>query len=168
MYEFLQPVMGLSVLDAVFEGDSTDFYHYYQLVKVGDPEGIIDGLQLVFIELPMLKTGGQIAPLKRAWLRFLRETGDTDTVEEAGVLNAEVASQAPEIREALELSTEAGFSRQLAVGTSCSKELFKAIQKGLPPWPKTDRLSMKSPRSLCPKVLPSPSRTLPASSACRP
>lgn len=111
MYEFLQPVIGLSVLDAVFEGDSTDFYHHYQLVKVGDPERVIDGLQLVFIELPKFKAGGQIAPLKRAWLRFLRETGDTNTVEEAGVLNAEVASQAPEIREALELSAEAGFSR---------------------------------------------------------
>lgn len=51
-----------------------------------------------------------MAPLKRAWIRFLRETGKATTNETQAVLLSEVASQAPEIRNALELSGEAGFS----------------------------------------------------------
>jgi flagellar biosynthesis/type III secretory pathway protein FliH len=45
-----------------------------------------------------------------AWLRFLRETGDVDTIEEAEVLEREIASAAPELQEAVALAREAGFS----------------------------------------------------------
>ncbi len=56
----------------------------------------------------------QLAPRPRklavAWLRFLRETGDVDTPEEERVLKDEIASAAPEIREAVTLTQEAAFT----------------------------------------------------------
>jgi predicted transposase/invertase (TIGR01784 family) len=110
-YELLQPVVGLSLLDDIFDRKSDDYYHHYQLVNVGQPERVIKDLQLVFIELPKFKTTPAIAPLKRAWLRFLRETGGASSPEAQEILRLEVASQAPEIKNALELSGEAGFSR---------------------------------------------------------
>jgi len=110
-YELLQPVMGLSVLNDVFDRETADFYHHYRMVNVEQPQRVIEGLQLVFIELPKLKTHLDIAPLKQAWLRFLLETGEADTEAEMRLLHRDVASCAPEIREALELSGESAFSR---------------------------------------------------------
>jgi len=110
-YELLQPVVGLSLLDDVFDHQSTQFYHHYRMVNVEQPQRVIEGLQLVFIELPKFKGEVEKTPLKEAWLRFLRETGDADTEEEIAILQAEVGSCAPEIRQALELSGESAFSR---------------------------------------------------------
>jgi predicted transposase/invertase (TIGR01784 family) len=110
-YELLQPVMGLSVLDDIFDRETEAFYHHYQMINVERPKRVIDGLQLVFIELPKFKAEGKLAPLKEAWLRFLNETGEADTLEEMTTLDSEVGSQAPEIQEALKLSAETAFTR---------------------------------------------------------
>jgi predicted transposase/invertase (TIGR01784 family) len=110
-YELLQPVMGLSLLDDVFDRQSDEFYHHYQFVNTGRPERVIKDLQLVFVELPKFKKTSAMAPLKQAWLRFLRETGAESTAEAQQLFLEEVGSQAPEIRNALELSGEAGFSK---------------------------------------------------------
>jgi predicted transposase/invertase (TIGR01784 family) len=109
-YELLQPVMGLSLLDDIFDRKSDEYYHHYQLVNLVQPERVIKDLQLVFIELPKFKPTPAMARLKRAWLRFLRETGKASTAEAQAILQSEVASEAPEIQSALELSGEAGFS----------------------------------------------------------
>ena len=110
-YELLQPVMGLSLLDDIFDRKSDEYYHHYQLVNVGQPERVIKDLQLVFIELSKFKLTSAMAPLKRAWIRFMRETGSTSTEEAQAAFLREVASQAPEIQSALELSGESGFTR---------------------------------------------------------
>ena len=109
-YELLQPVMGLSLLDDIFDRKSDEYYHHYQLVNTGQPERVIKDLQLVFVELPKFQASRAMAPLKRAWIRFLRETGSASTSESQALLRTEVASQAPEIQSALELSGEAGFT----------------------------------------------------------
>jgi flagellar biosynthesis/type III secretory pathway protein FliH len=49
--------------------------------------------------------------MKEGWLRFLNETGDAETPAQQAVLRDDVASRAPEIQEALNLSFEAAFSR---------------------------------------------------------
>ena len=111
-YNLLQPVIGLSVLDDVFDHDTDAFYHHYQVINVEPPKRVIEGLQLVFIELPKFnKSRGKLAKLKRAWLRFLRETGSEESPESLEMLTTEVASQAPEIAEALELSGMAAFTK---------------------------------------------------------
>ena len=110
-YELLQPVIGLSLLDDQFDHTSSEFYHHYRMVNVERPQRVIEGLQLVFVELPKFKTAPDMAPLKTAWIRFLRELGDVETAEEAAVFELEVASQASEIREACDLSGEGAFTK---------------------------------------------------------
>ena len=105
-YELLQPVIGLAMLDAVFDHETSDFYHDYRMVKYGQPEKQIEGLQLVFIELPKFRPEKLHKPLRRAWLRFLKETGDVQTTAAA----EELASAAPELKEALDLAAESAFS----------------------------------------------------------
>ena len=110
-FELLQPVIGLSVLDAVFRPESEGYYHHYQIAEEGCPESVIEGLQLVFIELPKFKPAQMDeGPLKTAWLRFLQETGDADSPAEAKQLQEQVGAVAPEIQEALNLAEEAAFT----------------------------------------------------------
>jgi hypothetical protein len=72
---------------------------------------VVEGIELIFIELPKFKPEGiRDRKLAAEWLRFLKETGDVDTAEEAEVLEKEVANAAPEIREAVTLAQEAAFT----------------------------------------------------------
>jgi predicted transposase/invertase (TIGR01784 family) len=109
-YEVLQPVIGLSLLDDVFRPETEQFYHHYQLAEENQPESVIEGIKLVFIELPKFKAEGWKRKLAVAWLRFLKETGDVDTQEEEQQLQREISSVAPEIQEAVTLSKEGAFS----------------------------------------------------------
>lgn len=109
-YEVLQPVIGLSILDDVFRPETEQFYHHYQLAEETQPESVIEGIKLVFIELPKFKAAKMKRKLAVAWLRFLSETGDVGTAEQAAVLQREVAAVSPEIQEAMTLSQEAGFT----------------------------------------------------------
>ena len=110
-YELLKPVVGLSLLNAVFDRETDSFYHHYQIVNTEQPRRTIEGLQLVFVELPKFIPGRDRGrALRDAWLRFLRETGDADTPEEIRHLDQEIASQSPEIRQAVEIAGESGFT----------------------------------------------------------
>lgn len=51
-YDLLQPVYSLNLVDDVFEPDLEEYYHYYRMVHVEHSEKVINGLQLVFVELP--------------------------------------------------------------------------------------------------------------------
>ncbi|MCR8919456.1 Rpn family recombination-promoting nuclease/putative transposase, partial [Bacteroides sp. ET225] len=51
-YSLLQPVYSLNLVNEVFEPELREFYHYYRLVHVEHTEKVIDGLHLVFVELP--------------------------------------------------------------------------------------------------------------------
>ena len=82
-YELLQPVYSLNLVNTVFEPDLGDeFYHYYRMVHVEHTDRVIDGLHLVFIELPKFKPQSYSAKrLAILWLRYLTEIGDnTSTV----------------------------------------------------------------------------------------
>jgi len=115
-YQLLQPVIGLSLLDDVFDRENADtYYHHYRIVNVENPRRIIEGLQLVLIELPKFREEHPQAArrLRWAWLRFLREAGDAGspghpTPEQ---LRAEVGLT-EELRDALEISLESAFTPQ--------------------------------------------------------
>jgi len=109
-FELLQPVIGLSVLDDVFDRAGPEFYHHYQMVNVQQPERTIEGLQLVFIELPKFRAENVEPRLRRAWLRFLTATGEADTPEGVTELHDGLGPEAPEIGDALDLARESGFS----------------------------------------------------------
>jgi predicted transposase/invertase (TIGR01784 family) len=103
-YSLLRPVMGLSIVDAVMYSNTAEFYHHYQLVNLANTEQVIEGLQLVFIELVKFDPRAQEQKqLRDAWLRFLKETGDASPP-------SGLAAAAPEIAEAMALATEASFT----------------------------------------------------------
>ncbi len=88
-YEALCPVYALSLLDAVFDNESDDYYHDFRIVKAGDPGRVLEGLRLIFVELPKFRESSPRAArrLHWAWLKFLKEAGDAGqrgkpTVEE--------------------------------------------------------------------------------------
>jgi len=45
-------VYGLSILDDTYDADPESYYHDYRIVESGKPERVLEGLRLVFIELP--------------------------------------------------------------------------------------------------------------------
>ncbi|MCQ2229638.1 MAG: Rpn family recombination-promoting nuclease/putative transposase [Bacteroidales bacterium] len=74
-YKLLQPVYSLNLVNEIFEaGMPTTFYHHYQLVHCENSKNIIDGLQLVFVELPKFipRTISE-KKMRVLWLRFLTE-----------------------------------------------------------------------------------------------
>ena len=103
-YHLLQPVIGLSLLNDVFDDTSDRFLHHYRLVNVEDTQRKIDGLQLVFVELPKFHATGT-GEAREIWLRFLRETGEKESAPE------DLKGTSPEMDEALELAELAAYSR---------------------------------------------------------
>ena len=106
-YKLLQPVYGLSLVADIFDRDTDDFYHHYKILDVKDINKEIEGLQLVFIELPKFrktKPDGVETGLE-AWLRYLSETGDDEKPPE------KTEKWSPELQEALQLAEIAAYSR---------------------------------------------------------
>jgi predicted transposase/invertase (TIGR01784 family) len=102
-YALLQPVIGLSLLDDIFDKKTAEFYHHYQIVNLQQPERIIEGLQLVFIELPKFKPAELKEDHKQSWIRFLQEIDSEETMQQ-------LCKQVPEIAEAYELAIESAYS----------------------------------------------------------
>lgn len=104
-YEDLQPVYALNFVNAIFQKDSDDYYHYYHLVHDKDTKKVIDGLHLIFVELPKFKpTTFSERKMQVLWLRFLTEINEKTKDVPAELLeNAEVS-------EALEIVERAAFS----------------------------------------------------------
>ena len=118
-YHLLQPVYCLSLVNDIFEPDMPDFYHYYRMVHEEHTEKVIDGLNLVFVELPKFKSqtvsekggiretteclveGNQMQVL---WLRFLTEIDEnTREVPEELLEN-------PDVKRAVEIVEESAYS----------------------------------------------------------
>ena len=103
-YHLLEPVYGLGLISAAFD-ESEQWYHHYQLVNVVKPvKEIIEGLQLIFVELPKFKALGAKDTLRLLWLRFLREINQ-HTQEVSPELLA-----IPEIQQAVQLAEEAAYT----------------------------------------------------------
>lgn len=104
-YEVLQPVYALSFVNAVFEPEMDTFYHHYALVHSEDTGKIIEGLQLVFIELPKFKpttfTGKKMRVL---WLRYLTEIDENTRIAPPELL------ENPEVSKALGIVEESAYT----------------------------------------------------------
>ena len=107
----LRPVYSLNLVNAIFEKDVPDFIHYYRMVHEKHTEKVIEGLHLVFVELPKFKPQS-ITERKMAvlWLRFLTEINDTTELVPQELLDND------EIREAVELVQESAFTREQLMG----------------------------------------------------
>lgn len=131
-YELLQPVYSLNLVNDIFEpGLPETYYHYYRLVHVEHTEKIIDGLHLVFVELPKF-TPHTYAEKKMQvlWLRYLTEIN-----EHTQEVSAELMAH-PEIRKAVNALEESAFSREQLLGyekfwdiVSVEKTLFNSGER---------------------------------------
>jgi len=104
-YASLQPVYALNFVNAEFLKDVDDYYHYYHLVHDRYTDKVIDGLHLIFVELPKFKPNTYSEKrMQVLWLRFLTEIDEkTKEVPTELLENAEV-------NEALEIVECAAFS----------------------------------------------------------
>lgn len=110
-YELLQPVYSLNLVNEVFEPELEGYYHHYAMVHVEHSDRIIEGLQLIFVELP--KFTPQTYTEKRMhilWLRFLTEINEKTRVVPEELL------EVPEIRKALQVLEEFSFTDEELAG----------------------------------------------------
>ena len=70
-YIGLKAVYALSIVNEIFEPKSNHWYHHYKMTNLADSTISIDGLQLIFVELPKFKTKNfKDKKLSILWLRF--------------------------------------------------------------------------------------------------
>ncbi len=109
-YRKLKPVYGLSLVDDIFhkEKEMEDtFYHHYRMVHAQDSKKQIEGIELIFVELPKFKARNLTdLRMQTLWLRFLTEIDQkTENVKEE-LMRDEL------IREALECVSRDAFTPQ--------------------------------------------------------
>lgn len=98
-YELLQPVYSLNLVNEVFEPDLEGYYHYYRMVHIENSDKVIDGLQLIFVELPKF-TPHTYSEKKMhvLWLRYLTEINEkTVEIPEELLANTEVNKAVKEL-----------------------------------------------------------------------
>ncbi|WP_165156373.1 Rpn family recombination-promoting nuclease/putative transposase [Parabacteroides sp. ZJ-118] len=106
-YELLQPVYSLNLVNDIFEPDLKGFYHHYKFVHVEHTDRVIDGLQLVFVELPKFTPHTYSEKkMQVLWLRYLTEI-DENTRVAPDELQAD-----PAISKALSILEESAFSEE--------------------------------------------------------
>ena len=109
-YRELKPVYGLSLVDDIFHTSKeleNTYYHHYRIVHTEHNEERIEGLELIFVELPKFKAKSFTdKKIQHLWLRFLTEIDE----------NTEDISQdfleVKEIAEALECVSSSAFSEE--------------------------------------------------------
>ena len=100
-YSLLKPVYSINLVNEVFEPELDDYYHYYHLVHEEHTDKVIDGLHLVFVELPKF-TPHTFTEKKMQvlWLRYLTEIDENTKEIPAELLaNPEIAKAVSEIEE---------------------------------------------------------------------
>jgi predicted transposase/invertase (TIGR01784 family) len=110
-YKGLKPVYALSLVNEIFDSNPDLFYHHYRLVHAHDDTKVIDGLQLVFVEIPKFKLK-KFAEKKILvlWLRYLSEIENGQDMLDEQLLKE--LNSVPEIAQALELSKESAYSKE--------------------------------------------------------
>ena len=105
-YKLIQPVYSLNLInDTGFESGPDEFYHDYAVVDVAHTDRIIEGLRVVFVELPKFKPKS-IAERKMAvlWLRFLTEINASTEEAPPELL------ENPDTRKALEIVEKSAYN----------------------------------------------------------
>ena len=104
-YHLIEPVYSLNIVNDIFEKDIPDYYHYYRMVHEKYTNKVIDGLHLVFVELPKF-TPQTISEKKMQvlWLRYLTE------IEERTREVPQELLDNPEISKALTVVEESAYT----------------------------------------------------------
>ena len=104
-YHLIEPVYSLNIVNDIFHKDIPEYYHYYRMVHEKHSDKVIDGLHLVFVELPKF-TPTTITEKKMQvlWLRYLTE------IEERTKEMPQELLENPEINKALTIVEESAYS----------------------------------------------------------
>ena len=106
-YEALKKVIGIGLVDSIFEKEMSQWYHHYQLRHTEKPDKILEDLQLLLIELPKYRTrpmaDKRVIKLLDLWLQFLSLGANTCDVPRALLA-------VPEIEEAVHLAEVGAYS----------------------------------------------------------
>lgn len=133
-YHLLQPVYSLNLVNEVFEENLPGYYHHYAMIHVEHSDKVIEGLQLIFVELPKFSPKNfSEKKMLVLWLRFLTEIG-AKTVEAPLELLSD-----PIVSKALTAVKESAFTPEQLYSyekfwdiISVEKTLYySAIRKGL-------------------------------------
>lgn len=105
-YSTLCPVYGIALINEIFEKGTPDWFHHYRFINTKDMDKTLEGLELVFLELPKFTpTTFDHRKIGALWLRFLRETGETlEAIPEDFKVS-------PEILKAMELAQESAYTK---------------------------------------------------------
>ena len=104
-YDRIQPVYSLNLINDVFEPEMEGYYHYYRLVHDLDTKKVLDGLHLIFVELPKFKPANLAEKkMQVLWLRFLTE------INEKTRRAPQELQDDPHVGEALEIVEESAYS----------------------------------------------------------
>lgn len=124
-YELLQPVYSLNLVNDIFEPELTDFYHHYSLIHVEHSNKVIDGLQLIFVELPKFNPHTYTEKrMQVLWLRFLTEINE-HTREAPAELMAN-----PQVNKALNAVRESAFTDAQLLGYEKFWDII-SVEKGI-------------------------------------
>ena len=109
-YIKLKTVYALSLIDDTFDKESEESYHHYKLTNQNDLTKTIDGMELIFVELPKYKLKNlNDKKLNILWLRYLTEMDKLMDMQKANI------SLPEEILQAMELTHESNYTpEQLA------------------------------------------------------
>ena len=109
-YIKLKTVYALSLIDDTFDKESEESYHHYKLTNQNDLTKTIDGMELIFVELPKYKLKNlNDKKLNILWLRYLTEMDKLMDMQKANI------SLPEEILQAIELTHESNYTpEQLA------------------------------------------------------
>ncbi len=106
VYESLQPVYSLNLVNETFEPTITGFYHHYKIVHQQHPDKFLKGLELVFVELPKFKAKNiSNRKMQLLWLRFMTEIEDNSEEIPEELLQNLI------IKEAVDYLQESGFTK---------------------------------------------------------
>ena len=106
-YSSLCPVYGLGIVNEVFDKETEEWFHHYRTINVKDSCKVLEGLELIFVELPKFRP--QTFAYKKMgvlWLRFLRET-NSDMVD----IPKEFLEN-PDVNKAIELTQESSYTME--------------------------------------------------------
>lgn len=107
-YRSLMPVYGLSLVDDIMHKEEefkSTYYHHYRMVHEQDSSKWIEGIELIFVELPKFKAQNYTDKrMQTLWLRFLTEIN-----EETDEVSADLLKESA-IKEALECVHKDAFS----------------------------------------------------------
>jgi len=103
-YDTLCPVYGVALVNTEFEDTTEDWFHHYRLINTKDLDKTLEGLELLFLELPKFNPKTfEDRKVGALWLRFLREAENLEDIP------AEFQNN-PEIAAAMELAQESAYT----------------------------------------------------------